>query len=80
MGREDAGLRAAQLRVLVRITPPGVGLYYLLTCGHGMTDHHIAAAAVEMSTGAEKVCQLARAHREQTRCVCQAEDEALDAD
>jgi hypothetical protein len=63
------------IRVYIRVTDLESGLDYTLACGHGSTRHHIAAAAVETSTGVEKVCQMALAHREQTGCVCAADEE-----
>jgi len=62
-------------RVYVRITPPHVGLYYSAVCGHGSSDMHFDAETVETTTGTEKVQRLGIAHRNQTGCVCIAEEE-----
>jgi hypothetical protein len=79
-GNESAVPRGHGIRVYIRITDPESGLDYTLACGHGSTHHHIAAAAVEITTGVEKVCQMALAHREQTGCVCAADEEASRGD
>jgi hypothetical protein len=63
------------LRVYVKIAPPHLGLYYSAVCSHGSSDMHFDPTEVESTTGTVKVARLGAAHRDQTGCVCRAEDE-----
>jgi hypothetical protein len=65
------------IQVYIRITSPLTGLYYSAACLHGRSDRYFSITEVETLTGVEKVKRLAAAHREQTRCVCTAEDEKV---